>query len=37
MKWSIRIELTPDGNEPITYDIGAIAGPIAGHARRACD
>jgi hypothetical protein len=24
MKWTIRLELTPDGNPPITYDIGTI-------------
>jgi hypothetical protein len=24
MKWTIRVELTPDGNEPIIYDIGTI-------------
>jgi hypothetical protein len=29
MKWTIRIELTPDGNEPITYDISTITRPIA--------
>jgi hypothetical protein len=29
MKWTIRIELTSDGNPPITYDIGTIARPIA--------
>jgi hypothetical protein len=29
MKWTIRIELTPDGNPPITYDIGTISRPIA--------
>jgi hypothetical protein len=29
MKWTIRIELTPDDNEPITYDIGTITRPIA--------
>jgi hypothetical protein len=29
MKWTIRIELTPDGNPPITYDIGAISRQIA--------
>ncbi len=29
MKWTIRIELTPDGNPPITYDIGTITRPIA--------
>jgi hypothetical protein len=28
MKWTIRIELTPDGNPPITYDIGTITRPI---------
>jgi len=28
MKWTIRIELTPDDNEPITYDIGTITRPI---------
>jgi hypothetical protein len=27
-KWTIRLELTPDGN-PITYDIGTITRPIA--------
>jgi hypothetical protein len=27
MKWTI--ELTPDGNPPITYDIGTITRPIA--------
>jgi hypothetical protein len=25
MKWTIRVELTPDGNPPITYDIGTIS------------
>jgi hypothetical protein len=29
VKWTIRIELTPDGNEPITRDVGTIARPIA--------
>jgi hypothetical protein len=29
MKWSIRLELTPDGNPPITFDIGMITRPIA--------
>jgi hypothetical protein len=29
MKWTIRLELTPDGNPPITYDIGTITRPIA--------
>jgi hypothetical protein len=29
MKWAIRIELTPDGNPPIKYDIGTITRPIA--------
>jgi hypothetical protein len=29
MKWTIRLELTPDGNPPITYDIGTISRPIA--------
>jgi len=29
MKWTIRIELTPDGNEPITRDIGTITRSIA--------
>ena len=24
MKWTIRLELTPDGNPPITYDIGTV-------------
>ncbi len=28
MKWTIRVELTPDGNPPITYDIGTITRPI---------
>jgi hypothetical protein len=29
MKWTIRVELTPDGNPPITYEIGTITRPIA--------
>jgi hypothetical protein len=29
MKWTIRVELTPDGNAPITYEIGTITRPIA--------
>jgi hypothetical protein len=29
VKWTIRVELTPDGNEPITYGIGTTARPIA--------
>src|ERR1700733_8293638 len=29
MKWTIRLELTPDGNAPITSDIGTINRPIA--------
>jgi hypothetical protein len=29
MKWTIRIELTPDGNKPITRDVGTITRPIA--------
>jgi hypothetical protein len=29
MKWTIRVELTPDGNPPISYDIGTITRPIA--------
>ena len=29
MKWTIRIEQTPDGNPPITCDIGTITRPIA--------
>jgi hypothetical protein len=28
MKWTIRVELTPDGNPPITYEIGTITRPI---------
>src|ERR1700730_17198080 len=28
MKWTIRLELTPDGNPPITYNIGTITRPI---------
>lgn len=28
MTWTIRIELTPDGNEPITRDVGTITRPI---------
>jgi len=28
MKWTIRIELTPDGNPPFTCDIGTITRPI---------
>jgi hypothetical protein len=30
MKWTIRVELTPDGNPPITYEIGTITPPIRG-------
>lgn len=26
MKWTIRIELTPEGNEPITHDVGTCNG-----------
>jgi hypothetical protein len=29
MKWTIRLELTPDGNPPVTYEIGTISRPIA--------
>jgi hypothetical protein len=29
MKWTIRLELTPDGNPPITYDVGTITRSIA--------
>ena len=29
LKWTIRLELTPDGNPPITYDIGRVTRPIA--------
>ena len=29
MKWTIRVELTPDGNDPIAYEIGMITRPIA--------
>jgi hypothetical protein len=29
MKWTIRIELTPDGNEPITCDIATSTRSIA--------
>ena len=29
MKWTIRLELTPDGNPPITFDIGTITRRIA--------
>jgi hypothetical protein len=29
MKWTIRLELTPDGNPPITYEIGTITRSIA--------
>ena len=29
MKWIIRIELTLDGNEPISCEIGTITRPIA--------
>jgi hypothetical protein len=29
MKWTIRTELTPDANEPITRDIGTITRSIA--------
>jgi hypothetical protein len=28
MKWTIRIELTPDGNKPMTCDVGTITRPI---------
>jgi hypothetical protein len=27
MKWTIRVEVTPDGNPPIIYDIGTIVSP----------
>jgi hypothetical protein len=29
IKWTIRVELTPDGNASITYEIGTITRPIA--------
>lgn len=29
MKWTIRLELTPDGNPPVTFEIGSITRPIA--------
>jgi hypothetical protein len=29
MKWAIRVELTPDGSEPVTSEIGTITRPIA--------
>ena len=29
MKWTIRVELTPDGNAPFTCDISTITRPIA--------
>jgi hypothetical protein len=29
IRLAIRLELTPDGNPPITYDIGTITRPIA--------
>jgi hypothetical protein len=29
MKWTIRIELTPVGNEPLTRDVGTMTRPIA--------
>jgi hypothetical protein len=29
MKWTIQVELTLDGNKPITYDVGTITRPIA--------
>jgi hypothetical protein len=28
MEWTIRIELMPDGNKPITCDVGTITRPI---------
>ena len=28
MKWTIRIELTPDGNPPISREIGSINRPM---------
>jgi hypothetical protein len=28
MWWTIEIELTPDSNKPITYDIGTITRPM---------
>ena len=34
MKWTIRLELTPDRNPPITYDIGTITRRIADLSRR---
>jgi hypothetical protein len=29
MKWTSRVELSPDGNPPITYEVGAITRPSA--------
>ena len=29
MKWTIRIELTPEGNEPMTCDVDTMTRPIA--------
>jgi hypothetical protein len=29
MKWTIRVELTPDGKPPITRDTATITRPIA--------
>jgi hypothetical protein len=29
MRWTIRLELTPDGNPPITYEIGTVTRAIA--------
>jgi hypothetical protein len=29
MKWTIRLELTSEGNPPITYEIGTLTRPTA--------
>jgi hypothetical protein len=29
MKWTIRVEVTPDGTDPIDYEISTITRPIA--------
>jgi hypothetical protein len=29
MEWTIRLELTPDGNPPITYHNGTVTRPVA--------
>jgi hypothetical protein len=36
MKWTVHLELTPNGNPQIKYGVGATIRPIAYLSRRPC-